>query len=420
MNQTSLVSPAYAPPFRIVMKYFVTSIISFLLLNLLLTFNYTSFNGHHFQPKLLSITHIMTLGWITMTIFGALYQLIPVVLQVKIFSRTLAEIQFWLFTLGVFTLVYSFWFFLVGQPLLIGAVLINAAVIIFLINIIVTLTKVKEWNITAVYLAAALFYLLVTAAAGLLLAINLGYPYINGNHLEYISYHLVVAVVGWVSMVIMGVTFKLVSMFTLTHNFSTLTGKAAFALINSGLFCMMYELHVRNDSLFFISALLITAGIFSFIIQVYIIFKNRVRRKLDAPLKFTRTSFIFFLLSALAGISFMLFDLSGVPNITLAFGYFLFFGFISMLIIGQMYKIIPFLTWYHKYSSKAGISKVPTLKEMYNESLCKTEYYLMLTAVICVPLFVILKLYIMVLAGFMLMLLSVILFIYNMTKIMVT
>ena len=90
-----------------------------------------------------------------------------------------------------------------------------------------------------------------------------------------------------------------------------------------------------------------------------------------------------------------------------------------MLIIGQMYKIIPFLTWYHKYSSKAGLEKVPTLKEMYNERLCHVEYYLMLAAVISVPFFVLLKLYIMVLLAFIVMLVSVVLFIYNMIKIMV-
>jgi len=348
-----------------------------------------------------------------------MFQLIPVVLQVKIFSELLAEIQYWIFTIGVITLVYSFWFFLVGLPLLIGAVLINAAVIIFIINITATLIRVKDWNITATYLSAALFYLLVTAAAGLLLAINLGYPYIVGNHLEYISYHLIVAVVGWVSMVIMGVTFKLVSMFTLTHNFSIKSGKWAFGLINTGLIALMYELHSKNQVLFIISSIIIAAGIFFFSFQVYVIFKGRIRKNLDAPLKFTRTSFIFFLLSALFGLSLSISDLSGIINIKLAFGYVIFFGFISMLIIGQMYKIIPFLTWYHKYSSKAGLEKVPTLKEMYNERLCHVEYYLMLAAVISVPFFVLLKLYIMVLLAFIVMLVSVVLFIYNMIKIMV-
>jgi hypothetical protein len=419
MQQPASLATNLAPPFKIVIKYFVTAIFSFLVLNILLASNYNSFSGFYFQPKILALTHIATLGWITMTIFGALFQLIPVVLQVRLFSKVLAEIQFWIFSIGVVIFVYSFWFFNVAFPLTLGASLINLAVILFLINLIATLTRVKEWNITATYLSAALFYLFVTAAAGLLLAINLGYPYINGNHLIYIKYHLIIAVVGWVGMVIMGVTFKLVSMFTLTHNFSTTSGKWAFGLINAGLVGLNIELHSPNFIIFFMSAWLVAIGIFFFLYQVYIIFKDRIRRKLDAALKYTRAAFIFFGVSTLFGISFLIFNYSNVMNITLVFGYLIFFGFISMLIVGQMYKIIPFLTWYHKYSSKAGLEKVPTLKEMYNEKISYIEYYMMFASVIGVPVFLLLKLNTIVLIFFIIMLCSVIMFVFNMIKIMV-
>lgn len=417
--QSGLVVSAYAPPFRIVLKYFVTAIFSFLLLNILLTFNYDSFRGHHFQPKLLSITHIATLGWITMTIFGAMFQLIPVILQVKLFSEALAEIQFWIYSIGVFTMVYSFWFFMIDLPLTIGASLINLAVLIFLVNIILTLTRVKEWNITATYLAAALFYLLVTSAAGLLLAINLGYPYIEGNHLVYISYHLIIAVVGWVSMVIMGVTFKLIPMFTLSHNFSKRSGKWAFVLINIGLTGFLYELHDASlKFLYPLSAAFIISGIFFFLFQVYIIFRQRIRRKLDAALKFSRLSFVFLGITTVFSSLFLFIDYTAVLNITLAYGYFLFIGFISMLIIGQLYKILPFLTWYHKYSSKAGIEKVPMLRDMYNEKLSYLSYYLIISAVIGVPASVLLHIEFVLLIFFIIMLAGTLLFVFNMLKIL--
>jgi hypothetical protein len=416
--QPDLVSSAYAPPFRIVLKYFITAIFSFLLLNILLTFNFDTFKGHHFQPKLLSITHIASLGWITMTIFGALFQLIPVVLQVKLFSESLAEIQFWIYSFGVLTLTYSFWFFMIDLPLTLGASLINLAVIIFLINIIVTLTRVKEWNITATFLSAALFYLLITAAAGLLLAINLGYPYIEGNHLRYISYHLIIAVVGWVAMVIMGVTFKLIPMFTLSHKFSKISGKWAFVLINIGLLGFLYELHVPGlDILYLVSAFFVVVGIFFFLFQVYVIFEDRIRRKLDAALKYSRISFVFLGITTIFSFLFLFIDYTSIQNISLAYGYLLFFGFLSFLIVGQMYKILPFLTWYHKYSKKAGLEKVPMLKEMYSEKLSYISYYSMLIAVVCVPVSVLLDKEILILFFFIVMLWGVLLFVFNMFKI---
>lgn len=233
MIQSSSIASAYSPPFRTVSKYFVAAIISFVLLNLLLLLNHSDIIGHHFNPKILAITHIATLGWISMIIFGALFQLVPVVLDVKLFSEVLAEVQFWIYLIGVIGLVYSFWFFETGFYMNISAILLNLAMFIFDFNIIMTFTRVKKWNITGLYLASAIFHLIVTAIAGLLLAINLGSPYIKIDHLQYLNLHAHVAFIGWVSMVVMGVAYKLIPMFTLSHGYSMKYANWAFWLIIS-------------------------------------------------------------------------------------------------------------------------------------------------------------------------------------------
>ena len=184
MQSESLVS-AYAPPFKIVLKYFIAAVLSFAILNLLLMLNYNDINGFHFQPKILALTHIATLGWITMIIFGAMFQLVPVVLEVRLFSERLAEIQFWIFLLGIIGLVTGFWNFDTGIHLTASAIILNIAILIFSFNIIATMTRVKKWNLTGLYLAAAIFYLITTAVAGLLLSINLGYPFIKISHLQH-------------------------------------------------------------------------------------------------------------------------------------------------------------------------------------------------------------------------------------------
>jgi hypothetical protein len=37
--------------------------------------------GHYYQPRLLALTHVIALGWITLAILGATYQLVPVVIE---------------------------------------------------------------------------------------------------------------------------------------------------------------------------------------------------------------------------------------------------------------------------------------------------------------------------------------------------
>ncbi|MBK7381645.1 MAG: hypothetical protein IPJ03_22155 [Ignavibacteriales bacterium] len=158
MIQSESIVSAYAPPFRIVAKYFTAAIISFVVLNLLLLLNYSSIDGHHFQPKILSINHVATLGWITMIIFGAMFQLVPVVLETKLFSEKLAEIQFWIYLPGVIGLVYCFWVFDTGI-IMTASAHFNLAMSIFSFNIIATMKSVKKWNVTELGISPQQFFI---------------------------------------------------------------------------------------------------------------------------------------------------------------------------------------------------------------------------------------------------------------------
>ena len=42
----------------------------------------------------------------------------------------------------------------------------------------------------------------------------------------------------------------------------------------------------------------------------------------------------------------------------------MFFGFFSFAIIGHLYKIIPFLVWFERFSPLVGKQKVPMLADM--------------------------------------------------------
>ena len=241
-NQISIAG-IYSPPFRIVAKYFVAAILAFIIFNFMLVLNYKNFNGHHFQPKILSINHILTLGFITMVIFGAMFQLVPVVLEVKLFSTLLAEIQFWIYTAGCVLLTYKFYFFTSKLSFELPAILLATGMTIFTVNIVASMIKVKKWNITGTYLSSALFWILITALAGYLLSKNLDTPFIKINHLQYLKLHAITAFIGWVSMVVMGVSFKLIPMFTLSHGYKITLAKWAFILINIGLLGINWIMH---------------------------------------------------------------------------------------------------------------------------------------------------------------------------------
>jgi len=418
MNLTTSIATAYSPPFRIVVKYFVAAIFSFVLLNFMLLINYQDINGHHFQPKILSITHIATLGFITMTIFGAMFQLVPVVLEVKLFSALLAELQFWIYLLGITGLVFKFWYFSSSLSFTLPAIFLNLAIFIFAFNIIASMTKVKIWNITGIYLASAIFWLVITAIAGLLLAINLDHPYIKIDHLQYLKLHANVAFIGWVTMVVMGVSFKLIPMFTLSHGYKLELAKWALGLINFGLLGINWIMHYPDTEFYIlIFGTAIFIGLILYLIQIYIIFKKRIRKKLDIGLKFSAIALFKLGFSTLLGFSFLFFEYEYKPNLTLIYGFMIIVAYISTLIVGQMYKIVPFLVWYHKYSSKVGIENVPMLKDMFNENLAEYNLFLMLAGIIASVFAFLSQINLLLLSGFALLFLSSIIFSFNMYKI---
>lgn len=418
MIQLESIASAYSPPFRIVSKYFITAIFSFVLLNFLMLLHHSDIYGHHFNPKIIALTHIATLGWITMIIFGALFQLVPVVLEVKLFSEVLAEIQFWIYLIGVIGLVYCFWFFETGLYMNISAILLNAAMLIFSINIIISFTKAKKWNITGWYLVSAIFYLIVTGIAGLLLAINLGSPYIKIDHLQYLNLHAHVAFIGWVSMVVMGVTYKLIPMFTLSHGYTMTFANWVLWLINIGLLGINTIFHYEDTNiLYFVFTPMIIIGIVLFLVQVVVIFKKRIRKKLDIGLTFSSYAYLMLGLTTVLGTFIAFIDYQKVLNLTLIYGYLIIFGYLSMLIVGQMYKIVPFLVWYHKYSSKVGLEPVPMLKDMFNENYAQIQFYLMLTSILGSLYSLAFQNEIGLLISFSLMFLSSLIFLSNMITI---
>ena len=80
--------------YKVVLPFYVYAALSLLAGCILLFISSGAFTEHYFHPQTLAITHIMALGWGTMMILGAGHQLLPVLIEGKLFSNTLAHLSF--------------------------------------------------------------------------------------------------------------------------------------------------------------------------------------------------------------------------------------------------------------------------------------------------------------------------------------
>lgn len=425
MIGTAGIATQMAPPFRLVLRHFLVGLVSFVALNGLLLLEAGAFVGHYFQPRLLGLTHLAALGWISMVMMGALYQLVPVVLQVPLWSVRLAGVTFWLFLLGAAGLIAHMWGYTLGPGLPATAALVFLAMVLLGVNLLATMARVVEWNLTGIHLLTAVVFILLAAGLGLVLAANLSTPFLRIDHLELLSVHAHLAFLGWVTLVVMGVALKLIPMFALAHGYSTAPARVAFGLVSAGTLGLSVSWIFGGPyGLRLFYAVLLASGIAAFLGQLAVIFRHRMRKGLDVGMRHTVVAFANLGLLPLLGLYLLVArpDLvaSPVPNWHLLYGFVAFYGFVSFIIVGQMYKILPFLTWYHRFGDRAGGESVPMLKDMFSERLAGVQFWLFLVGYWVAAVAIFLGLVGLLRVAAALLVVAVVLFSGNMIKVLRT
>jgi len=211
--------------------------VSFLLASIFAMLNFDAFLGYHISGPVLAIVHLMMLGWISVIIFGALYQLIPVVMEVKLFNERLAYFTLGFLVTGLVFLITAFfgYQFVLTNNFIIGGTLIIVAVILFVINTIKSALSSEKKNVSRVYIMASVVYLLLTVLYGLFIVINLSYHLVPAAHTELLKGHALIGLAGWFLMLIIGVAAKLMPMFLIVHKTKENLLKWGFYLLNTGI-----------------------------------------------------------------------------------------------------------------------------------------------------------------------------------------
>src|SRR5690625_1027114 len=110
------------PPSGIILPFYATGTVVFFILCLLMVWSPQSLLLHYFNPHMLALVHTAALGWGTMIIFGAAYQLLPVIAEHSLRSNDLAITSYYFLLAGIILLVWSFWTFRTDWILITGQI----------------------------------------------------------------------------------------------------------------------------------------------------------------------------------------------------------------------------------------------------------------------------------------------------------
>ncbi len=338
--------------------------------------------GNYLAPRVAAVTHLFTLGWLTLTIFGALSQLLPVALGAPIFSPRLGHAGFWSFAAGI--PIFAAGVAMEHLPLLaVGGTLVGLGVLLAGANVAATLARGHTRDVTWGGIAGGISYLAAALVLGLVLARNLDTGFIAGARVRVLAAHLHIAIVGWAMLVIVGVANRLLPMFLLAHGADTRWSRRALACLAAGVPLFAVGMLAPSRIAAWTGAALLEAGLGAFLWQAYAFYRARVRKRLDIGMRFARTALAFFVAAGVMGPVLLA---VGGTHTRLGAAYVVsgFLGGIVLFVTGFLYKIVPLLSWTARFGGRIGKTALPTASDLYSTTVAQAQLVLEALAVVVV------------------------------------
>ncbi len=360
-----------APPLDIPLRFFLTAPFFGGAAGLMLLVRGGALLQTPFHPETLALTHLITLGWLTMTMVGALYQIVPVLIGVPLPAVVLARSIHAALTGGVLALTSGL--ALENRALLLAAVIaLGAGFGVFLIQLALALFRSQSLSVTAASLRLAALALLGTVILGGFLALEHAFGWLPISRGAWVSVHAWLGIAGWIGLLITAVGYAVVPMFYLSHPFPrrrawAIVGALTLAVLTAPVSAMVFRgagAQILPFGAAGFAMILFAATVLG---QLH----HRRRKTRDATLLFWRMGLVAGVLS-LAPLA--AFWIQPDPRWLFTFGIMFLIGGAGAIEMGMTYKIVPFLVWLHRFSADAGKAGTPLLRDIVSNRAATIQW----------------------------------------------
>jgi hypothetical protein len=330
-------------------------------------------SGFFYQPRVVALVHLVTLGWITASILGSLYVIAPMALKTPLPGRRLDVVIWLLFAVGVSGMASHFWINSYGG--------VGWSALLALAAALHVGTRVERGMRTAslqkavkICFSLANLNLLLAGGLGALLAFDKAHPFLPAKELGNVFAHAHLAAAGWAGMMVMGVGLRMIPMIlpsAMPKGNPVLWGAVA---MEAGLIGLSVALMLGSRAAG-ICALLIAAGLTTFLAQIAWMLRNRRPPPAGLPrpdlgvlhvaqaltyLVLCLGLGLFLAFSEPSPLSFQLAPLYGVLGLL---------GFLGQLVIGVEARILPMFAAYHANRGACNAGPVILPHQMVSRQL---------------------------------------------------
>ena len=364
-----------APPYKIPLQFYITATLYLIAFSILFAIYSTSIQSR-FDYNAIALTHFLTLGFLTHIMFGSMFQMIPVMLGIP-YKNVVRNANIIYYTLNLGTLLFVSGFLTTKTALLhAGGSLLLLSLLYFSLLSLKTVLSSENKDFMVKTFAASFASLTLGALFGFLaLLCHVGViqnPYFGDLHIAFMLF-------GWIFLLINAVSYKIIPMFFVAKEFPTYIKNGVYITV---LAALLFFGVLRELELFTLAngvALLLVFVVISFALLSIQTLRSRKRKRKDISITlwyFSMTNI------TIAAILFALSLFYSFAYLDIAIGFFMLFGGVYALINAMLYKIVPFLTWFHLSSSmvfEAEMANVIVKKDMQRQvNLYYGAYMLML------------------------------------------
>ena len=364
-----------APPISAPLRFYLTAPLFAIIAGFLILFSDANILMSRYSTDSIMITHALTIGFLGFIMLGSLTQMLPVLAGAIIPKvSVVSKISHILLVIGTIFMISGLSY---ENSLLEVLALISLGIGFSMILLVIALAilTVKNFNATVRAMATSLTFAMFTVLMGLFLL----FTYIDNSFIEYrniiANVHSVWGIFGFAGILIIGVTFQVLPMFYVAPKFKQFCKKRVVLLISIGLLIWLFT-SIYDETFSIIGKAWIAIFFWAFSTTVWIKLGKRRRPISDVTVWYWRAASIFLTLGSFLWIFDEYFKHEYIVMVAILLGG----GFILSIMIGMLYKIIPFLVWFHL--NAMGYMSIPTMNEMINKTLSQVQFILFMLSLV--------------------------------------
>jgi hypothetical protein len=295
---------------------------------------------HFYQARVLALTHMVALGWISMAMCGVLYRYVPGLTKGRLPAPRVAVAQWVTFLAGVLGLVTHFWLGRWTGTAVAAALLLISAVLLCA-NLWPLLLGSPARGVAEIGVLGASGFLVVAATLGTAIAVDKQWPLLRGSTVTNLGAHAHLAALGWVGLTICALSFRFLPAFLLPAVQFPRAARAQVGGLATATVLLATALLARS-ALVPVAALGVGALLVAYLVLLGRMAASR-RMPIDWSARHALASAVWCMLAVAGGVTLAVVGTDTAPGARLAAAYGMagLLGWMSNLVIGMSYKLFP-------------------------------------------------------------------------------